>query len=90
MDNQINDQLFTFVNILPFLFTGFYLLFQTITLIITKKEYLIEAIIAETVSMILKGLMQIVTIFPDANPNNPHCTDPVPEIISLNIVRVAT
>ncbi len=84
IDNQSNDSLFTFVNLFPFLITGLYILVQLIDLIITKKEYVIDAMFAESVSMILKGIMQIVTILPDANPNNPYCNY-VPEINSPNI-----
>ena len=70
IDNQKHDQLFTFVNILPFVITGLYILIQIIDLSITKKEFVIDAMFAESISMIFKGIMQIVTILPDANPNN--------------------
>lgn len=84
IDNQVHDSLFTFVNILPFVITGLYILIQLVDLKITKKEFFIDAMFTESISMILKGIMQIVTILPDANPNNPYCKF-VPPINSPNL-----
>lgn len=84
IDNQKHDDLFSFVNLLPFVITGLYILVQLIDLKITGKEFIIDAMFAESISMLLKGILQIITILPDANANNPYCKE-VPAINSPNL-----
>lgn len=87
IDNIKYSGLYTVVNLLPFVICGLYVVIQGIILMVArnKVDVLIEAMFAESVSMLMKGILQIITILPDANPNNPHCTIKPPPINSANL-----
>jgi hypothetical protein len=86
-DNRNHPELFNLIYHLPFAMTILFIVVQTVDLIITKgrREFIIEAIFAESISMLLKGLMQILTILPDSNPHNIYCHKPPPSLYSLNL-----
>jgi hypothetical protein len=54
--------------------------------LIRKKNFVIDALFAESISMLLKGILQLLTILPDSDPNNPYCNENMrhPTYYSIN------
>lgn len=77
------DALNLLANSLPWIFILFFFIIQIYNIRMKKilGGYLIHALYAEIILMSLNSIMHVVTILPDANPNNEYCLIPYKEKI---------
>lgn len=85
LDNEEYTGLYRLTDLLPFIITIISVIINIYYAIKNTNDYIIEAIFCETITMFLKGIFQIMTILPDANPNNIHCEGETPKVYSANL-----
>lgn len=65
---------------LPWLWTGTFFVSQVVVVIRRKENFLVQALIAETLLMVFNGVLHCATILPDSNSGTRACHDPAKAI----------
>lgn len=85
LDNQKYHLFYDIVYTIPFAAMILCAIILISQFVLKKRDFIMDAFFCESISMTLKGLMQILTILPDSNPNNIYCHLPKPKYYEINL-----